>query len=77
MRNEREIVFVWVPGYVGVRGSLAANSADMDDLDSSISNKLIPVFDLKLDLTNMLSNSHEWDEQITGIAQWLERLTRG
>ena len=33
MQEERDIVFVWVPGHVGERGNSAAESADKDSLD--------------------------------------------
>ena len=41
------IVFIWVPGQVGVRGKLAADSAARDALDGDISDELIPFSDLK------------------------------
>ena len=46
-REGREIVLIWVPGHVGIRGNLAADSAAKDALDGDISVELIPLSDLK------------------------------
>ena len=47
-RDGREIVFIWVPGRVGIRGNSAADSAVKDALGGDISIELIPFSDLKL-----------------------------
>ena len=54
IHDEREIVFVWVPGYVGTRGNSAADSAAKDALDGDISDELIPFYHLKPRLNNYI-----------------------
>ena len=46
-REGREIVFILVPGHVGIRGNSAADSAAKGALDGDISVELIPFSDLK------------------------------
>ena len=47
-REGREIVFIWVPGHVGIRGNSAGDSAAKDALHGDISVvELIPFSDLK------------------------------
>ena len=41
-REGREIVFMWVPGQVGIRGNSAADSAAKNALGGDISVELIP-----------------------------------
>ena len=45
-REGREIVSIWVPGHVGIRGNSATDSAAKDALDGDISVE-IPFSDLK------------------------------
>ena len=46
-RDGKKIVFIWVPGHVGIRGNSAADSDAKDALDGDISKELIPISDLK------------------------------
>ena len=63
-REGREIVFIWVPGHVGIRGNSAAGSAAKDALDGDISVELIPFSDLKSRTNKYILElwQSEWDE---------------
>ena len=63
-REGREIVFIWVPGHVGIRGNSAADSAAKFALDDDISVELIPFSDLKPRTNKYILESwqSEWDE---------------
>ena len=63
-RQGSKIVFIWVPGHVGIRGNSAADSAAEDALDGDISVELIPFLDLKLCTNKYILElwQSEWDE---------------
>ena len=63
-REGREIVFIWVPGHVGIRGNSAAVSAAKDALHGDISVELIPFSDLKPRTNKYILELwlSEWDE---------------
>ena len=46
-REGREIVFIWVPGHVGIRGNSASDYVAKDALDGDILVEFIPFSDLK------------------------------
>ena len=63
-REGREIVFIWVPGHVGIRGNSVADSAAKDALDGDILVELIPFSDLKPRTNKYILElwQSEWDE---------------
>ena len=63
-REGREIVFIWVPGHVGIRGNSVADSPAKDALDDDISVELIPFSDLKPRTNKYILElwQSEWDE---------------
>ena len=63
-KEGRDIIFIWVPGHVGIRGNLAADSAAKDALDGDILVELIPFSDLKSHTDKYILElwQAEWDE---------------
>ena len=63
-REGKDIVFIWVPGHVGIRGNSAADSAAKDALDGDILVELIPFSDLKSHTDKYILElwQAEWDE---------------
>ena len=44
-KDGKEIVVIWVPSYVGIKGNSAADPAAKDSFDGDISDELIPFMD--------------------------------
>ena len=45
--DQKEVVFMWVPGHVGIRGNEAADRAAKETLDKKPTADLMPFSDLK------------------------------
>ena len=55
IKDGKEVVYVWLPGHVGISGNLAADSAAKDALDGDVSDEYIPSSDLKPRLNNYVA----------------------
>ena len=63
IRDGKEVVFVLVPGHVGVNDDSAANSAAKNALDGDVSDNYIPFSDLKPRLNNYITEL--WQTEIS------------
>ena len=63
-KEGKDIVFIWVPGHVGIRGNSTADSAAKDALAGDVSFELIPFSDLKSRANKYILQlgQSEWDE---------------
>ena len=63
IRDGKEIVFVWVPGLVGISGNSAADFAGKDALDGDVSDEYNPFSDLKPRFNSYITElwQNEWD----------------
>ena len=64
--DQKEIVFMWVPGHVGIRGNEAADRAAKEAFDKKPTADLMPFSDLKLLTAKYVYQiwQKEWDESV-------------